>query len=199
MNCGLTHRRAYGDELSLFSVQLTRDGTPANLAGKTVLFYLYDQDGNAIINGGATTVSLAASGHVEFDFTAAHYAAMIADQTSPLHLVGEETFFGFFKVRETAGPGTEPDTYPQDEIGIKVEIFNPAMSRTTPAPSITPTNILELAKAPRRTRTVEGTVEERSVRELILADQYIAGKAAPEVPPWGLRVAKTMPGSTTSG
>jgi hypothetical protein len=196
MNCTIRHRRSYGDELSLFSVQLKRAGSVYNLTGKTVLFYLYDQDGNTIINGAATTVSNAALGYVDYDFTAANYAAMIADTASPLYLAGEETFYGYFKVFVSPG-GTEPDTYPASGDAIAVEIFNPAMPRTTPAPEITPEDIIELAKSPRRVRTVEGTVEERSVREIILADQYAAGKAA-TAPPWGMRVALSKPGSTTS-
>jgi hypothetical protein len=197
MGCSLVHRRAYGDELSLFSLQLTRSGVPYDLTGKDVKFYLYDKDGNTIINGATCSISVASSGYVEYDFTAADYAAMIADTASPLYLGGEETFHGFFKVFPTGG-SDQGDTYPEDQDGIAVEIFDPAKERTTPSPSISELSIIELAKSPRRVRTVEGTVEERSVREMILADQYTANKAAADTPPWGMRVAKTMPGSTTS-
>lgn len=195
MACTLTHRRALGDELALFSVQLKRSGVVYDLTGKTVKFYLYDQDGNTIINGAATSISNPTLGYVDYDFTVANYAAMVADTASPLVTVGEETFYGYFKVLDGA---FEVDTYPANDDAIAVEIFNPAMPRTTPAPSVTMADILELAKAPRRVRTVEGTVEERSVRELILADQYTASKDAPDSPPWGMRVALSKPGSTTS-
>lgn len=195
MGCGITHRRALGDELSLFSVQLKRAGAVYDLTGKTVKFALYDQDGNAIISDAACTISNAALGHVDYDFTAANYAAMSADAASPLVTAGEETFYGYFKVFDGVD---QIDTYPASDDAIAVEIFDPGMSRTTPAPSVSMTDIMELAKSPRRVRTVEGTVEERSVRELILADQYTAGKAAPNAPPWGMRIAKSKPGSTTS-
>jgi hypothetical protein len=59
--------------------------------------------------------------------------------------------------------------------------------------------INELAAAPLRTRTEEGTIQERTVDELIQADQYIAGKTATEAVPWGLRMARVKPGSTTPG
>lgn len=58
----------------------------------------------------------------------------------------------------------------------------------------TPEEIEELALAPKRTRTEEGTVEERSIKELIEANQY---QNTPEVSTWGIRVAKARYGSTT--
>lgn len=48
------------------------------------------------------------------------------------------------------------------------------------------------AQDPKRVRTAEGTVEERSVDELIKADKYTANKAATR-PPFGLRMARTQP------
>lgn len=53
----------------------------------------------------------------------------------------------------------------------------------------------ELAAAPRRTTGDEGTVEERSVQELIDADRYKAAKKA-ERAPWGLRFARIRKGGT---
>lgn len=197
MSCALEHRRALGDTKSLFAVQLKRDGSVYDLTGKTVKFNLYDQDGNLVINEGTVTVDNAALGYASYDFVDADFIAMSADTASPLALDGEETFYGFFKVWDTADVTEEPDTYPADDNAIQIIIFNPGKSRTTPAPGVTVADIMELAKSPRRTRTVEGTVEERSIRELILADQYASGKAATS-PPWGMRVAKTKPGSTVS-
>lgn len=52
--------------------------------------------------------------------------------------------------------------------------------------------IEELASAPKRTRTDEGTVEERSADDLIKLDQYAAQKATNAVP-WGMKVARTKP------
>ena len=50
------------------------------------------------------------------------------------------------------------------------------------------------AKRPERLRTEEGTVKERSVKELIDADRY--GKqvdASEDGPPWGMSVASVAP------
>lgn len=54
-----------------------------------------------------------------------------------------------------------------------------------------------LLRSPKRTRTEEGTVEERSVDELIKADRYLNPPI--EAPPWGIRMARHQPGSTTPG
>ena len=58
--------------------------------------------------------------------------------------------------------------------------------------AITAAEFEELAEAPRRTENAEGTVVERSVDELIKADQYLQGKSVTAVP-WGLRIARTKP------
>jgi len=57
--------------------------------------------------------------------------------------------------------------------------------------------IAELATAPKRTKTAEGMVEERSIDELIKADQYT--NSNPNAVPWGMRIARVRPGSTTAG
>jgi hypothetical protein len=49
------------------------------------------------------------------------------------------------------------------------------------------------ANAPKRVRTEEGTVEERSVDELIKADRYAREGTANTVP-YGIRVARVRPG-----
>lgn len=57
-------------------------------------------------------------------------------------------------------------------------------------------DIVELATAPKRTTTEEGTVEERSIREQIEADQYTSDKAAKALGvPWGMRIARSKTGS----
>lgn len=62
-------------------------------------------------------------------------------------------------------------------------------------PEADPTiNLAELANAPKRTRTEEGTVEERTVDELIKADQYLAAKTEAQTVPWGIRTARVRPG-----
>lgn len=60
-------------------------------------------------------------------------------------------------------------------------------------------DILELASSPKRTRTAEGTIEERSVDELIKADQYLAAQQAGGAVPWGIRLARGKPGSSIGG
>lgn len=51
----------------------------------------------------------------------------------------------------------------------------------------------DLAGAPKRTRTDEGTTEERPADDLIKLDQYAAQKGTNAVP-WGMRIARTKPG-----
>ena len=54
--------------------------------------------------------------------------------------------------------------------------------------------IEELATAPKKARTEEGFVEERSVEDLIKADNHLAQKAAITAVPWGVRMARLKPG-----
>lgn len=50
----------------------------------------------------------------------------------------------------------------------------------------------ELMKSPKRTRTDEGAVTERSVEELIVADQYTTGQNNAK-PPHGIKISQTKP------
>jgi hypothetical protein len=65
-------------------------------------------------------------------------------------------------------------------------------------PQIEESTLEQQMLSPKRVRTEEGTVEERSVDELIKADRYINGQA-PATPPWGIRIARGRFGSTTPG
>lgn len=57
--------------------------------------------------------------------------------------------------------------------------------------------ISDLATSPQRTRTDEGTVEERPIKEVIEADRYLLTKEAQSGgPPYGMRVARTKPPGT---
>lgn len=58
--------------------------------------------------------------------------------------------------------------------------------------AITDQQLEDLALAPKRTRTDEGAVTERSVEELILADQYLKGKNNAK-PPHGIRISQCKP------
>ena len=62
--------------------------------------------------------------------------------------------------------------------------------------TIEDSDIEDAGKAPRRVRTDEGTVEEKSVQELIDADRYGQDRKASAKVPWGMRVARTRPGGT---
>ena len=57
----------------------------------------------------------------------------------------------------------------------------------------TPEEIAELAMAPKRTTTDEGTVEERDMKDVLEA---VARAETPDVPPWGMRIARTKPRGT---
>lgn len=60
--------------------------------------------------------------------------------------------------------------------------------------TIQDTDIEALAASPKKAVTDEGSVEERSVQDLIDAKKYIDGQGAADRPLFGLRVAKCKPG-----
>jgi len=60
--------------------------------------------------------------------------------------------------------------------------------------SIDETDIEELAKAPRKVETEEGTVVERGIKEVIEADRYLKAKSLEDKPLHGLRVSRCKPG-----
>jgi hypothetical protein len=60
-------------------------------------------------------------------------------------------------------------------------------------------DIVDRAAEPKRTRTEEGTVEERTMHELIAADRYQGSKDAADTVPWGMKIARTKPGDTLGG
>lgn len=62
---------------------------------------------------------------------------------------------------------------------------------------ITAEDIADLGKTPKRVTGDEGTVEERSVKELIEADRYACSKTGAAGVPYGLRIARIrFPGTT---
>jgi hypothetical protein len=65
----------------------------------------------------------------------------------------------------------------------------------TPSSAPVAVDIAAAAMAPLRTRTEEGSIQERSIADLIAADQYL--KQPPDTVPWGMRLAKVRYGSTT--
>lgn len=62
------------------------------------------------------------------------------------------------------------------------------------AAATTAETILELALAPKKTMTDEGSVEERSIKEMIEAQQWEAINNAPDTPLHGLRISRFKPG-----
>lgn len=173
------HSRAVGDTLSKFAVQVTREGLPVNLSGLSAKFVMSDLNGNIIVNEASASISNALLGHVEYDF-----------QPSEVDEIG--FYRGWFRIY---GAG-EPDTYPASQEGIIIEIFDTSPAETT-EDGIPSDKFLDLATAPRRTRTVEGTVEERSIDDLIKADRYLKQQTI-ESTPWGVRTARTKPPGTCS-
>lgn len=61
-----------------------------------------------------------------------------------------------------------------------------------------PTNeeLEELALAPKRTTTEEGTVEERTMKDVLDGLKVAEREATPDTVPWGIRVARTKPRGT---
>lgn len=171
--------RAVGDTLTKLAATIQNDGTPRDLSGKTVTFVIKTLSGATIQAGGAVTVTSAANGEVEYDF-----------QSSDVATAG--TYKAWFIVQDGS---SEPDTYPDNADGISLVVFDRSADTTPEDPSI---DIIEMANAPTRTRTVEGTVEERSLTELIKADQYTQSKDNAGTVPWGIRLARTRPGGMTT-
>lgn len=183
----LRHERAVGDTQSPFAIQLRRDGVPVDLTDKTVKFLMSDLAGNVVVDHVAATIDEAETGEVSYTFTAPQLVANPYYDHDYNHV-------GFFKVYDASN---KPDTYPAEDEGIQIEIFDPSASRIEPQPDvISAQDIADLARAPMRSRTVEGTIQERPVDELIKAAQYL--NPIPDKPPWGMRLAKTKPPSTTS-
>lgn len=56
--------------------------------------------------------------------------------------------------------------------------------------------IEELGEAPLKTRTVEGTVEERTMDEIIKAKREVEMTNNCNTVPWGMRIATVRPGGT---
>jgi len=65
-------------------------------------------------------------------------------------------------------------------------------STTTP----TDVDIVDAANSPKRMRTDEGSVEERSIDELITAKDYIDADGSLEKNTRGIRMSKIKPGGT---
>ena len=73
--------------------------------------------------------------------------------------------------------------------------MTPATGGDTTSPDITSSEIMDLARSPKKTENDEGKVEERSVAEIILADQYT--KQGEVIgPPYGMKISRTMPPGT---
>ena len=85
-----------------------------------------------------------------------------------------------------------PNSIPK---GPRHSILNPKGSTM----AISQTDLEDKANEPKRVRTDEGSLEERSVEELIKADQFSNTKGAVTAVPWGLRIARSRPNGTVPG
>ena len=64
--------------------------------------------------------------------------------------------------------------------------------------AISEDTIEELATAPKKTYTDEGLVEERPTQEIIDAARHNENRqTGMNAVPWGMKIARTKPGSTT--
>ena len=73
-----------------------------------------------------------------------------------------------------------------------------ASEEATVTTGTTNTDIVSASQNPKRVRTDEGSVEERSIKEMIDADRYDAASSVTGVP-WGLKMARVKPGGSISG
>lgn len=171
------HELTLGDTLTPLAMQIRSGGTVVNLTGKTVKVSMVSEAGLVVVAETTTgvTISDATSGYVEYDF-----------QTGDIDEAGNYYLFAHVY------SGGEKDTYPPN--GLKVVAYDPEADRT-PIPS-SEFDILDIVRSPKRTRTDEGTVEERPIDELIAADRYAKASEAQGAVPYGLRIAKTKPPGT---
>lgn len=186
----IIHKRAVGDILSPIPFQIKKNGVIVNLTGREVKFAMYDNDGIVIIPRTAVgvTVTNAINGEGEYDFQ----NAALPDHTDVDDYPDGRPYYAYIYVYD-ADPGVEPDQYPPG--GFQIVFFSPQRDQNV-EPVI---DIAAAAQAPKRSRTEEGSVEERSIDELIKADQYLKGQAVPDTVPWGIRMARIRYGSTTPG
>lgn len=175
-------RWGVGDTLSAFAVTLKKDGVAVNLTGKHVRFYMEDADGVEVVaeTNTGVTVTDDTAGEVDYAFQADAVAT-------------PGTYYVYFRVYN-ADPDVDAtakrDTY--QPAGIKFIIGDLGTDRTTDADI----DIRTVANNPKRIRTDEGTVEERSIDDLIKADRYLKAQEAVDAVPWGLRVARMKPPGT---
>lgn len=171
-----------GDTLSAFAVTLKNNGTIVNLTGKHVRFYMEDEDGVQVVaeTNTGVTITNAVGGEVDYAFQADDVA-------------NSGTFYAYFRVYN-ADPSVDAtakrDTYQPE--GIKLVIGDLGKDRSTDAEI----DIRTAANNPKRIRTDEGTVEERTIDDLIKADRYLKTQEAAPTSPFGLRVARTKPPGT---
>lgn len=78
----------------------------------------------------------------------------------------------------------------EGSFNVNEKYANPTAATNT----ITTENIVDLVKAPKEITTDEGSVKERSVKELIEAEKYIANKEAITTPLHGLVISRAKPG-----
>lgn len=114
-----------------------------------------------------------------------------------------ETEDGFYlfdlAASETNGDQTA-DLYPEST-SPNVQVIGVPGTQSIEDPTEEPNDneladIETLARTPKRTRTDEGTVEERPIEDVIAAERYEASKAV-SGPPYGVTFARIRPPGTT--
>lgn len=183
--------RTIGDTLSPLRVQIKKNNVPVNLTGRAVHFAMYDNDGVEIIARSATGVSTPddVNGIAEYDFQ----SQAIPSHSDVIAYPDGRPYYAYFYIFD-GDPGVESEAYPPK--GLQILFFSPQRDQQVPVTSI---DIAAAAATPKRARTEEGSVEERTIDELIKADQYLKAQTAPDAVPWGIRVARVQYGSTTPG
>lgn len=102
------HIRALGTRLTPLQVALVDDENDAvDLTGLTVTFYMYDEDGSAVVSAGSCTVTSATLGLVQYSFAA-----------NDVDTAG--VYWGYFRVYAAAA-STVYDTYPANRT-FRIEI-----------------------------------------------------------------------------
>jgi hypothetical protein len=172
---------AVGDQQTPLQVQITVDGVPQDLTGKNATFTMIRPDGTVKVAETPATITDIPLGYVDYE-----WAAGDVDE--------ENHYTGFVHIYDNIT--NKRITFPGQDEGIHIEFFDVADPRPEADPTVlTDERFMELATAPKKVRTVEGMVEERSVDELL----KIKAATDPVAPvPWGMRVAKIKPPSTTS-
>lgn len=195
-----------GETERFFTVEKKSDGDPIKTG--TVNYYLKaksgpndgkwwrdsDQTWQAVET--ANPMTHEADGHWEIDLTTSPFVDGVryleyVEESGDLHIP--------MKRHVTARPSQTGDSFLRiGEGGVNLTeiitrqttLLAALQAHAAAAESAT---LSELAGAPRKTVTDEGSVEERDLREIIAYEQYNGAQEAPETPLHGLRISRCKP------